>query len=182
MKDEKKTEHAHKEHINRYKMAHMIGVAEYMRERAEDYALDPDTCYTIGLLHDIGYLQGRNLHERKGSELLELSLGVTNADVLQAVKYHGNKASYVELIQNETVSPLLVLTWEADLSVDAKGYRVGFEKRLEDIQNRLKGTEYYDNAVETVTENVEYIKKWQAEHGVPRPSKGFFHRYSKERE
>ena len=32
-----KHEEAHKEHINKYKMAHMIGVAEYMRERAEDY-------------------------------------------------------------------------------------------------------------------------------------------------
>ena len=51
-----KHEHAHKEHINAYKTAHMIGVAEYMRERAKDYGLNPDIMYAVGLLHDIGYI------------------------------------------------------------------------------------------------------------------------------
>ena len=74
-----KHEEAHKEHINKYKMAHMIGVAEYMRERASDYnkgyykdpttfcrepvpiQIDPEEAYVVGLLHDIGYIYERGI-------------------------------------------------------------------------------------------------------------------------
>lgn len=176
-----KYERAHKEHINKYKMAHMIGVAEYMRERAEDYGLDPDICYTVGLLHDIGYLCGRNGHEAKGREILE-SLGVTDENTLQAVQRHGMRPEYVRNIYNENISPLLVLTYEADLSVDARGFRVGFDKRLEDIDTRYKGMSCYEEAINTATETVEFVKQWQKENGVDRPPKGFFHRHGRERE
>lgn len=72
MKDnDKRCEHAHKEHINRFKMAHNIGVAEYMRENAEKYGLPADEMYVMGLLHDIGYIKQHKGHEEYGAELLE---------------------------------------------------------------------------------------------------------------
>ena len=61
---------AHKEHINRYKMAHIISVAERMREKADDFGLDGDEMYVLGFLHDIGYLHGRAGHEEYGADLL----------------------------------------------------------------------------------------------------------------
>lgn len=171
-----KYEEAHKEHINKYKMAHMIGVAEYMRERAEDYGIDPNLAYTVGLLHDIGYLVNRNQHEMHGCKIL-FDLGVTNQDVLNSVLYHGSNPYELEA---KDISPLLVLAYEADLSIDAEGHRVGFDKRLKDIEIRLKGTEYYDDAVKTSQSAVAFVKEWQEEHNVPRPPKGFFQRMNKE--
>lgn len=169
-------EEAHKEHINKYKMAHMIGVAEHMRERAEDYGVDPDVAYMVGLMHDIGYLEGRAQHEQKGAEMLK-KIGVSE-EVAQAISLHGTSPYTLESEQVD--SPLLVLLYEADMSVDARGYRVGFDKRLKDIECRLRDTEYYDVAVRTSTETVEYVKQWQKEHGVEKPPRDFF--YHKHRE
>lgn len=121
--------HAHKEHINAYKMAHMIGVAEYMRERAKDYGLNPDIMYTIGLLHDIGYVNARADHERYGADMLN-SMGL-NEQITFAIRYHGeNPYDVQERFGKNSITREYVLLLEADMSVDARGYRVGFEKRL----------------------------------------------------
>ena len=144
--------------IPRNRTNHMIGVAEYMYENAEKYHLDPNTCYIVGLLHDIGYLEGKKNHEHNGASMLEYLLCVSNKDVLQAIEYHGKSASYVKYVANEPISPLLTLLWEADLSVDVNGNRVSFDERLKDIETRLIGTEYED-AIQTVKENIEYLTK-----------------------
>jgi len=70
-----------------------------------------------------------------------------------------------------------VLLLEADMSVDAKGYRVGFEKRLEDIERRY-GHEH--PACETVKANIRFIKEYQAEHGIGKPVK-LYHKSNHER-
>lgn len=160
---------ANNQHINRYKMAHCVGVAEYMRDNADTYNLNKDEMYVLGLLHDIGYLNGRKNHEENGYELLE-SMGL-NRKCLFAVKNHS--ADPYELIMNneykkfildacEDIVPRevednyipkeLCLLYEADLSVDARGYRVGFEKRLEDIRTRYgnDGIEY--NRAKTIVQ------------------------------
>ncbi len=151
---------ASKAHIHRRKMAHMVGVAEYMRDRADDYGIDGNVAYTSGLLHDIGYLEGRVGHEEIGAEILE-ACGM-HGDVVFAVANHVQNLNEIPKAQ---VSPLLVLMVEADLSIDMNGFRVGFEDRLKDIAGRY-GTE--NNEVwESVKANVEYIKNYQQEHGIP---------------
>lgn len=156
---------ASNEHINRFKMAHSIGVAEYMRERAEDYGLNGDVMYTVGLLHDIGYINGRADHEKRGAEILS-AIGVDD-DIRFAILHHGEKGRDVQTqYGNEAISPEFVLLLEADSSVNARGYRVGFEKRLEDIERRYG----HDHpAYDTVKDNISFIKEYQQEHGIGKP-------------
>lgn len=156
---------ASNEHINRFKMAHMIGVAEYMRERATDYGLNPDVAYTIGLLHDIGYVKGRVEHEKHGAEILG-AIGV-DADIRFAIAHHGENAREIQKeYGKETITPEFVLTLEADMSVNAQGYRVGFEGRIADIEKRY-GKDHI--AVATVKDNIDFIKEYQKEHGIGKP-------------
>lgn len=152
-------------HINRYKMAHCIGVAEYMRDNAEKYGLDKNEMYAVGLMHDIGYLEGRVGHEMTSCEILE-GIGAKD-DVLFAVVNHGTSPYEVEKKKGSNlldVCPTLVLLYEGDMSVNTKGYRVGFEKRLEDI-----GTRYgYDHiAYKTASETVKYVKECLERIGEP---------------
>ncbi|MBR0384343.1 MAG: HD domain-containing protein [Eubacteriaceae bacterium] len=44
--------------ISEERIRHMHGVAEFMYKRAKDYKLDAEEMYLLGLLHDIGYIQG----------------------------------------------------------------------------------------------------------------------------
>jgi putative nucleotidyltransferase with HDIG domain len=111
-------------------MAHMIGVAEYMRENASKYDLDPDMAYTVGLLHDIGYLEGRRGHEQVSAKIYASICSTVNPDIFDAILYHG---STWEEIPKTSISLLLI---EADMSVNAQGFRVGFDKRLMDIKER----------------------------------------------
>lgn len=157
-------EEAHKEHINKYKMAHSIGVAEFMRENAEKYGLDPNAMYVAGLLHDIGYLEGRKNHEANGAVILN-NIGITDEKVLFAVQNHGKNLYEVAKSEEEKYDgeisilydiPEIVLMCEADMSVNARGYRVGFDKRLEDIGHRYgkDGIEYA-----TASATVNYVKE-----------------------
>lgn len=149
-----------KEHISAKKIAHMVGVAAYMRDRADDYGVDGNVAYTAGLLHDIGYLEGRLGHEEIGAEILE-ACGM-HGEIVFVVANH---ATELKTIPENQVSPMLVLMVEADLSVDARGFRVGFDSRLKDIERRYGVDKTGD--VQSVLSNIEYIKAYQAEHGIP---------------
>jgi hypothetical protein len=48
--------------INRYKAAHMNGVAVHMAENAKRYGVSQKEAYVVGLLHDVGYISGRAGH------------------------------------------------------------------------------------------------------------------------
>lgn len=160
---------ASNEHINRFKMAHMIGVAEYMRERAIDYGLvEPDAMYAsdamyaLGLLHDIGYLQGRENHEAAGSYIMDV-LGM-DAKYSFIISHHGvNPYEVVEMFGKDVIYPEYVLLLEADMSVDARGFRVGFEGRLADIGRRYGSDSI---AYKTVQDNIRFIKEYQKENGI----------------
>lgn len=149
---------AHKEHINRYKMAHCIGVAEYMRENAAKYGLDKDLAYTVGLLHDIGYLKGRENHEHTGATILG-QLGIMTDRVTSAVYHHGTSPqkllgiTYSDILEE---NPLLCLLYEADMSVGIDGRRIGFEERLKDFGKRYgsDGIEY-----QTAKETIDFVKE-----------------------
>lgn len=122
---------AKKEHINKYKMAHSIGVAEYMRENAWRYNLDGEEMYVLGLLHDIGYIYGREGHEKSGFKLL-MNMGL-KAPYLTAINLHGRNPYEIEKEVGFSLReecPALVLLYEADMSVNAQGFKVGFDGRI----------------------------------------------------
>jgi len=164
---------ASKEHINKYKMAHCIGVAEYMRDNAWKYGEDKNKMYAIGLLHDIGYLEGRKDHEATSYEILD-SLGMSE-DILFAIVNHGKNPYEVEdAFQKNLLKecPVLVLLYEADMSVNAQGYKVGFDKRLQDIGDRYG----YDHiAYETASNTVKFVKEKHKELGLHKGKKGAEH-------
>ncbi len=158
---------AKKEHINKYKIAHMIGVAEYMRENAPRYQLDPEEMYTIGFLHDIGYLYGRNAHEEKGSALL-VGMGLDPA-YANAIKHHGTMPKAIDW-QNpheETFHRVLRLLYEADYCIDTKGHRIAPEERASEIIERAKKSledgvinkETYVQLKETVLDTASFVRK-----------------------
>lgn len=141
--------------LSSHKLGHITAVAEYMFSRAGDYGVDPDIAYTVGLLHDIGYLHGREGHEARGAELL-CACGM-NDEITYAIGHH---ASLLEALPPENISRLLVLLAEADLSVDHKGACVGFDERLKDIKARYADTIGSVNGIpvaESAERNMQYI-------------------------
>ncbi len=150
---------ANKEHIHKYKMAHMVGVAEYMRNNAKKYSLNPDMMYVVGLLHDIGYLEGRRHHEEFGAELLKetfsigFNVSISN-DIYQAIKLHGTSPKQI-LDKSKLQNDVLLLLYEADQQIDAEGHFVGFNGRLNDIKRR-----YGEDSVayQTSFETIEFVK------------------------
>lgn len=172
---------ADKQHLNKYKMAHCIGVAEYMRERAIDYSVDPDVAYVVGLLHDIGYLNMRSDHELEGSQIL-LETGLDpESDAYFAIKYHGTNP--YDLLSNDelsekVISPMLVLLYEADMSVNKYGYRVGFDERLKDIAENNRNNGNYEIACLTSQQTVKFVKEYQKANGISKP---YFYNKNRER-
>lgn len=136
------------------KNRHMKSVAEVMYENAGALGINPEEAYVVGLLHDVGYIaverDSKESHGQKGAEILE-RMGL-KGDALDAVRYHGTNC--YQLIENgglKNVSPMLVLTQYADMSVNHKGEKVGFEGRLKDIGKRYgRDSVAYINAKSTV--------------------------------
>ncbi|MBQ9859900.1 MAG: bis(5'-nucleosyl)-tetraphosphatase (symmetrical) YqeK [Clostridia bacterium] len=105
-----------------YRYHHSLCVAEEARRLAERYGADPQKAYTAGLLHDImkdtapktqlqilsdfGILldeveqQSKTLwHARSGAVFLRHILGVTDEDILQAVRYHTTGRAGMSLLE-----------------------------------------------------------------------------------
>lgn len=140
------------------KNRHMKSVAEVMYDNAKAVGLNPETAYVVGLLHDVGYIAidkdtpmfEKISHAKEGARILE-GMGISG-DNLDAVKFHGvNGYKMIEDGNMKRVSPMLLLLQYADMSVDRKGEKVGFAKRLMDIAERYgnNGVEH-QNAVDTV--------------------------------
>ncbi len=165
---------ANKKHINQYKMAHMIAVAEYMRDNAYKYSLDKDVCYILGLMHDIGYLKGRENHEFNGYEMVSNFIPQNlKGGFSEAIRDHGTdpyelikrNSTYEHTLDIKRDRPDLFLLYEADMSIDIKGYNVGFMGRLKDIESRYgKDSIAYktaSNTVKYVTQNMyDYIGRY----------------------
>ncbi len=114
------------------KSAHCLEVARFMMEKAPFYGLDPSQMYVIGLLHDVGYTSGRFQHEAHGADLLK-KMGM-KGEYLDAIRYHGTDPYTITI--EDRFKPVLALLYDADMSVNAKGQRVGHKERLEDIGSR----------------------------------------------
>lgn len=147
---------ADKDLINRYKIAHMVGVAEYMHCRARAYGLNPDLMYTLGLLHDIGYLQGRYGHEVYGGVLLR-ELGVYQR-YTDAVFNHGD----ISTIPVEELTKEQVLLVEADSCIGKEGYYVGPEDRIAYVKREYGTTE-------PMVSNIRKVKEFCRINGIDAP-------------
>lgn len=164
-RDKWQSEKAREEHIKQDKCSHQTGVAEYMRERADDFGVDGNIAYIIGHNHDIGYLEGRWFHEQTGAEMLRKA--GFGEEICYAIEHHADDLA--KLNEQKELSPYLVLLVEADMSVEMHGYRVGFDKRLADIEKRYgkDNNPQYD----LVKKNIEFIKEYWAEHNIPTQDK-----------
>jgi len=137
--------------IDDNRIKHMHGVAEYMYNNAEKYGLNKEQMYVLGLLHDIGYVKEKAGHEQYGGDLLD-DLFYIDAAI---ITWHGSTPKEYKdilLCDDKNIPKELVLLWEADMHIDLNGEDVGFEKRLEDIGNRL-GTDSiaYKNCCDVVS-------------------------------
>ena len=134
------------------RIAHMHGVAEYMYKHAADYNLDPEEMYLLGLLHDIGYLEGRIMHAQHGAAILKKIKLPHKYQI--AVEHHGDI-----LKEKDHPSPELMLLIEADMHViPGSSKEVSYHDRLEEIAERhgIEGKSYRICAA-----NIRYL----TEHG-----------------
>lgn len=140
--------------INKYKIAHSVAVAQHMKTVAEKNGmseLKQDVYYTLGLLHDIGYLRGRQDHEVNGYKILK-ELGMKE-HYAKAVLQHGTDP--YQLCEADRTESLALLQ-DADMSVDSKGKDVGFKERLKDIESRYGND---STAYKTAGNTVKYLKE-----------------------
>ncbi len=131
------------ERISKERIAHMHTVAELMHRYF--YAFDckylmRQEAYLLGLVHDIGYVDGKAMHEYRGADLL----GQFTPNILsECIRWHGLTPQ--EYLKMKTCGPYdipreLVLLWWADAMVKAGGEHageiVGYEKRLQRVKER----------------------------------------------
>lgn len=128
------------------RLSHMHGVAEYMYKHAQDYGLDPDEMYVLGLLHDIGYIRNPEDPAEAGAEILGES---------------GYRNAYTILCQNKKLTDddadnlKLQLLIEADLKTDVNGKETDYSKKLESIAELYgKDSSQYNIS----SSNIEYLK------------------------
>lgn len=128
--------------ISKERIRHMVSVAEYMHDNAYKYKLNPEEMYIVGLLHDIGYLFGREQHEQSGADILS-QMGFSSL-YTEPIAAHNKPANEEMSPDQEDIHKLLV---EADLMVDHLGNTAGIEQRLLGIENRYGKAEEYDACV-----------------------------------
>lgn len=127
--------------IPRNRMLHMYGVAELMYNAYESFDckyLTREQVYILGLLHDIGYINGKEEHERVGAEMYNVD------DMIRhCIEWHGvtpKEYMDIHMCYNEDIPGELILLWWADLSIESCGTNagepVGFKQRLESIADR----------------------------------------------
>lgn len=130
------------------RMAHMHGVAEYCFCHAADpfYDLDPHRMYVLGLLHDIGYVDGAKHHEQFGGNLLK-ALGYADWKMV----YDHAKLLTMDDMHNKCI----ILLIEADLKVDMSGNISGYDAKLSDIAAK-HGTD--SRAYALCKKNIEFLE------------------------
>lgn len=121
--------------ISKDRIAHMHGVAEYMYAHAADYKLDPEEMYILGLLHDIGYIQGfKEGHEQYGAEMLFQKLPLRGLSMKCCIERHSQIPQ--SFSWNSELCRKQYLLLEADMKIDGKGRYAGYNGRLKDIAER----------------------------------------------
>lgn len=135
--------------IEKTKQAHMFGVAQFMFEQAPKYDLDPYKMYTLGLLHDIGYIfDGWVEHEEKGAALME-EMNYMYAD---AIRTHN-----IDVTDNTNLSKEAMLLIAADSVVDFEGNIGTYESRRKDIETRYGDDKEY--WLDRFDRRIDFLKK-----------------------
>lgn len=111
-----------KNRLSPRRYAHSLGVADAARTLAEKYGVDPEKAYFAGLLHDIAKDDGgqkqlqtikeagiilselekkapKLWHAIAGAALLEHQLGITDRELLDAVRYHTTARAGMSLLE-----------------------------------------------------------------------------------
>ena len=144
------------------KIKHSASVAEYMSENATKYGLDREEMYVLGLLHDIGYLFGQRDHAEDGDHLL-CQFGFARTKYAGLVALHDTNPYKIHQDYYHTeVSPELFLLQQADMTVDALGNFMGFDKRLKEIGKRYgEDSKAYETAKAIVKYQKEFDERFQ---------------------
>lgn len=109
---------------------HMIAVANKMKELAEkhnEFEINPNDAFTLGLLHDIGYefVHNNIYHAFEGGQVLKDQ----GYKYWQEIKWHG-------IPQVDYISPQLQLLNYVDMTTGPTGEYITIEERLADIAVR----------------------------------------------
>ena len=125
------------------RMRHMHGVAEFMYNHADDLKCDlsREELYLLGLLHDIGYMNGKEYHESFGSEVVSRLLNPQGQQTIaRYIRWHGCTPQEYIAFNKTKIPNELILLWWADMSIESAGDRagenVGFKGRLKGIEER----------------------------------------------
>lgn len=141
--------------LSENKGKHTLGVAGFMYDHAKVLGLNPEEMYTLGLLHDVGYIYDAEGHAKNGGKLLK-SQGYKFAD---CVYWHGSTPkTYMQENNVNSIPNELILLWMADLSIDSKGVYVGYGRRLNEICSR-----YGSDSVKYICakDTIEYLIIWE---------------------
>lgn len=123
--------------LSQNKCLHSKSVADYMYEYADGPLDYKEDMYLLGLIHDIGYIQGKaEGHAKYGGNILHRA----GYKYWREVYYHGN-------VGMDYSSKELDLLNSADLQIDYMGKRIGYDERLSDIKRRYgEESKQYKNA------------------------------------
>ncbi len=111
-----------RQRLSDYRFHHSLCVAEEAKRLAQKYGADPDKAYTAGILHDIMKDTAKDAqkqiladygvtldeveqeapmlwHARSGEVFLRHILGVTDEDILSAVRYHTTGRAGMSLLE-----------------------------------------------------------------------------------
>jgi putative nucleotidyltransferase with HDIG domain len=132
--------------ITEDRLKHILAVATKMKEivknNSEEYPVDPDAAFVLGILHDIGYefSQKQQEHANKGG----LVLKEQGYKYWKEVYYHG-------IPQREYDSSMLRLLNYADMTTGPTGEYMTIQERINDISERYgKGSWQEIDATELV--------------------------------
>jgi len=119
---------------------HTLGVSKKCGELAKHYRLDVEKAATIGLLHDIakelplfkqreymeeaGYntnISNRIWHAYVGAYIIEKELGINDAEIILAIKYH--TTGHIDM------TPLMKILFIADMTEEYRDEEFAYELR-----------------------------------------------------
>ncbi len=141
--------------LSQKRFKHSCNVAEAARELAKQYGGDPEQAYFAGLVHDICkempfeeqeqlvlasdlHPDVAELHSKKvwhgiaGAQLLRTQYGITDADVLNAVRFHTVGRAHMSLLEE--------IIYMADMISEERDYKgVGKMRKLahENLQEAM---------------------------------------------
>lgn len=146
--------------ISEDRISHMVGVANYMYDKAPKYDLNPEYMYVLGLMHDIGYIDEGENHAQYGSQLLyDIGLRDTDNFSFNTIIANHSIIPDFEMDWNNEEHKIKYLLYEADMSVNSTGRFVNYDNRLEDIYTRYGDSDRVDICREVVAWLEKYEKK-----------------------